>query len=344
MENKTCVCEYLWIGGNNEIRSKTKVLSKFCLEDGDFFNPANYPNWNYDGSSTGQSDSDGDTEVSLIPRTVYKNPLRKMHGIGHSMLILCDTYEKNDNPLKTNTRYKATKIFEKNLSIEPWFGLEQEYFIQSLDEEHIETALDDEGKHYCASFKTPQFERRIVEEHLDACIYADLTISGLNAEVACHQWEFQIGPCIGIKSGDQVIVARYLLENIAQSHGCIINYDPKPYTNVNGSGCHVNFSTIYMRAPNGMISILDAITKLGANHKKHIELYGANNDSRLSGTHETSSIDEFSWGIGTRNTSIRIPNDTSKYNCGYFEDRRPGSNIDPYVVTSTIFETCCLFN
>ena len=344
MENTSCVCEYVWIGGNNEIRSKTKVLPNFCLEDGQFFNPTNYPNWNYDGSSTGQSDSGGDTEVILKPCSVYRNPLRKIHGITSSMLILCDTYDKNNEPLKTNTRYNANQIFETQLVVEPWFGLEQEYFIQPLDEEHSETALDDEGKHYCASFKNHQFERRIVEEHLDACIYADLTISGLNAEVACHQWEFQIGPCTGIKSGDQMTVARYLLENIAETHGCIINYDPKPYTNVNGSGCHVNFSTTNMRGPRGIDAILGAINKLELQHNEHIELYGINNNSRLTGTHETSSPNEFSWGIGTRNTSIRIPNDTSKNKCGYFEDRRPGSNIDPYVVTSTIFKTCCLDN
>jgi glutamine synthetase len=63
---------------------------------------------------------------------------------------------------------------------------------------------------------------------------------------------------------------------------------------------------------------------------------------RLTGKHETSSYENFSWGIGTRNTSIRIPNQTAKDNRGYFEDRRPASNIDPYRATSIIFKTCCI--
>ena len=65
-------------------------------------------------------------------------------------------------------------------------------------------------------------------------------------------------------------------------------------------------------------------------------------DKRLTGIHETSSYINFSWGLGTRNTSVRIPNQTVKDGYGYFEDRRPSSNVDPYISTSIIFETCCI--
>ena len=59
----------------------------------------------------------------------------------------------------------------------------------------------------------------------------------------------------------------------------------------------------------------------------------------MTGTCETSSYDKFSVGIGSRGSSIRIPTDTLKNECGYFEDRRPGSNMDPYLVTGKIMET-----
>ena len=71
------------------------------------------------------------------------------------------------------------------------------------------------------------------------------------------------------------------------------------------------------------------------------DLYGENNYQRLIGIHETSSIDVFSWGVGTRHTSIRIPNQTANEGCGYFEDRRPAGNINPYRVTSAIYDACC---
>ena len=59
---------------------------------------------------------------------------------------------------------------------------------------------------------------------------------------------------------------------------------------------------------------------------------------------ETASIHEFSWGVANRGASVRVGNDTAKAGKGYFEDRRPASNMDPYLVTSLIFETTQLWD
>merc|ERR1712118_236630 len=79
--------------------------------------------------------------------------------------------------------------------------------------------------------------------------------------------------------------------------------------------------------------------KLKAKHDEHIKVYGEGNDRRLTGAHETAPITAFSYGVANRGASVRIPRDTEKDKCGYFEDRRPASNMDPYVVTAKIFET-----
>ena len=50
-------------------------------------------------------------------------------------------------------------------------------------------------------------------------------------------------------------------------------------------------------------------------------------------------INKFTSGIADRTASVRIGNETIKNKCGYFEDRRPSSNCDPFLVTSHIFET-----
>lgn len=78
-------------------------------------------------------------------------------------------------------------------------------------------------------------------------------------------------------------------------------------------------------------------------HMIHMALYGADNDKRLTGVHETSPFDKFSYGVGNRAASFRIPTSTVNQNGkGYIEDRRPASNIDPYVVSAIIFDTACL--
>ena len=99
-----------------------------------------------------------------------------------------------------------------------------------------------------------------------------------------------------------------------------------------------------MRDEGGIKIILEAVEKLGKKHKEHIQVYGEGNDERLTGLHETASIEDFSYGVGNRGASIRIPTNCHKDGKGYFEDRRPASNIDPYLVTGKLIETTCLWD
>lgn len=328
------VVEYIWLDSEYKTRSKTRVLKPTSKLP---FGITDVPDWNYDGSSTGQSGSDGNTEIILKPCMLYKNPF---HRDNYHWFVLCDVQ---------GIRKKAVDIFDQLMEEEPWFGLEQEYFIFHKD--FSGDLNDKQGPYYCGvgfGYINRQdnrkfFERIIAEEHLDACLYAGLNMSGMNAEVACHQWEFQVGPCEGISAADQLYVARYILERIAEKYDCRINYEPKLLNTMNGSGCHVNFSTRSSRGEGGLAMITEKyIPNLGKNHSEDIQTMGKNNQFRLTGKHETSSYDTFSFGIGTRNTSVRIGNETHQNGCGYFEDRRPASNMEPYSVTSTMFQRCCL--
>ena len=76
-------------------------------------------------------------------------------------------------------------------------------------------------------------------------------------------------------------------------------------------------------------------------HGLHLSLYG-NNDRRLTGHHETSDPRVFSHGVGNRACSVRIPTSTANAKKGYIEDRRPASNIDPYLVSALVFDTSVL--
>jgi glutamine synthetase len=74
-------------------------------------------------------------------------------------------------------------------------------------------------------------------------------------------------------------------------------------------------------------------------HAEHIAVYGEGNAARLTGKCETASIDQFSWGIGTRTTSVRISNKCKADGFGYFEDRRPAANVDPYLAVLRVAQT-----
>lgn len=328
------IYEYIWLDGDNQLRSKVRVIDtkqNVSLTDNSF------PQWNYDGSSTNQANSDGNTEVILKPIRVYHN-----HLSTNSFFVLCETFNIDGTPHETNSRHKATQIFSSHQSNEkPWFGLEQEYFMINVNK------IDKKDNEYYCGVSLGNIQRKIAEEHLNVCIQTGLKISGINAEVSPCQWEFQIGPCEGINSGDHMTMARFLLERIAEKYDVSISYEPKPIEGINGSGCHINFSTENTRnkinektGKTGLSYIYDYIDRLKESHSDLIRVYGKNNHMRLTGKNETSSHETFSSGVGTRNTSIRIPNETHQTQCGYLEDRRPGSNIDPYEATSLLFKKC----
>jgi len=332
-------CEYVFVDAEGTARSKCRTLpSKRAGGPVD-----KLPKWTYDGSSTGQAPGE-DSEVIIVPCAVYKDPFRG----GDNILVLCDTYDPEGKPLPTNSRAPAVAKFEAGNAAKeiPWYGLEQEYTLFNLDGV---TPLGwpvggfpaPQGPYYCGAGADKAFGRAVSDAHYAACLYAGLEVSGTNAEVMPGQWEYQIGPSIGISAADQLTMSRYILDRVCEDLGVLVSIHPKPMPGAwNGAGMHINFSTEDTRKAGGLDVIKKMCDKLGERHCEHIEAYGEGNDQRLTGECETASIDEFSWGVADRGCSIRIPRDTAADGFGFLEDRRPASNVDPYVSTAMVFETC----
>ncbi|KAG5511167.1 hypothetical protein JKF63_07109 [Porcisia hertigi] len=339
---------YIWISCKNshhDIRSKDRTMylsqdevarpPKELLANGIF------PVWNFDGSSTAQAKG-SDTEILLKPVNAFPCFLPRWSSKIPWILVLAECYLPSGKPTTDNSRAIAREVFEQRPDEHPWFGLEQEYIIMGCEKRPLGWPSHGfpapQGPYYCSTGASTAWGRKYCDQHYEVCLEMGLNVSGTNAEVTPGQWEFQVGPCEGLESGDQLIVARWVLLRLLEKDGLDANFDAKLIQgDWNGSGLHTNFSTESTRAEGGLDVIYEYIERLRNSVSKDIVFYGAENDQRLTGKHETSMVSEFSAGVGTRGTSIRIPNAVASEKRGYMEDRRPAGDADPYLVTSRLF-------
>jgi glutamine synthetase len=324
--------EYIWLDGYTpepSMRSKTKIIN----HDGPL-TVADCPEWSFDGSSTEQAEGSS-SDCLLKPVRVALDAAR-INGY----FVLCEVLAADGSVHPSNTR----GVFEDDPDL--WLGFEQEYTLMDPDTGRPlgfppGGYPGPQGPYYCSVGEGNTIGREIVEEHLDLCLDAGLAVTGINAEVMKGQWEYQIFGKGAKEAADSVWLTRYLLYRVAEKYGVEVELHPKPVVgDWNGSGMHTNFSTTAIRDEGGEELIKSICEKFRPVHDQHIACYGSCNDMRLTGLHETQSIDQFSYGVSDRGSSIRIPVGTVQAGWkGYLEDRRPASNADPYRVTGRIIET-----
>jgi glutamine synthetase len=308
--------EYVWLDG---YKPEPKLRSKVRITDEEIITVLDVPEWGFDGSSTRQAEGHF-SDCYLKPVRIYRK------NNGNTIYVLCEVMDSKGNPHETNDRAKLVEDFNF------WVGFEQEYFIRSAHNKqilgfHTGGIIDPQGIYYCG-VGGQMYGRNLTEQHLDMCLDYNIGIEGTNAEVALGQWEYQVFSKGKIKSADDLWMSRYFLYKIAEKYGYEIELHPKPLTSGdwNGSGLHTNFSNKRMREIGGEEYFKSIFKVFESRAKEHIENYGSDNHLRLTGKHETQSIDKFSWGVSDRGASIRVPKSVGETWKGYLEDRRPSSN------------------
>jgi glutamine synthetase len=335
--------EYIWIDSNLELRSKTRIYKGVNQ----------YPDdWTCDGSSCGLAVTEC-SDIILRPVFECPDPFRKKLKAENNktLLVLCECYladGKTPHPL--NFRSKCKEAFIRSRDTVPWVGFEQEYILfhseNNAPYEWSKVPSAKPGSFYCGVGAKNAIARHVMEEIIQKCLYANLHIGGTNFEVCLSQQEYQIGPLDPLRASDELWVSRYILSRICEKYKITANLHPKPMLTESGSGCHCNFSTKDMRGASADSKIAlskakEACEKLAERHKEHLEVYGQHNELRLTGIHETSNYDKFTFGERNRNCSVRIPLlGTMKQM--YIEDRRPAANCDPYRVTEALMSTLLL--
>ena len=165
--------EYIWLDGNQPmqtLRGKTRIERNFSGK------LADCPMWSFDGSSTGQAVG-GSSDLLLKPVHIVPDPVRK-----NAYVVLTEVLNADGTPHATNGR--AT-IDDEDQDF--WFGFEQEYFLWDPEtDKPLGFPADGDpapqGQYYCSVGANNAYGREIVEEHLDVCLDAGLTVEGINGE------------------------------------------------------------------------------------------------------------------------------------------------------------------
>ena len=336
--------EYIWLDSENNIRSKTKILNiDIELKNNDkkpseleiiqsLMNVSLYPNWNCNGKHLGDEVS----EIIIHPVFVSLDPFKKAPNV----LILCDTYNLDGNPTKYNNRYSVNKLFNKHENLKCLFGFEQEFHIMKLGDNFTllpnKTMIKGEPvkatKYYCSNGSMNAFGRNLVNRAVTLALEAGLSCGGYNSACGPAQWEIQIGPVqYGVCAADHLILLRFILSRLSENLDIHISLLPKPSEDIDSiSYCHTNFSTESMRDSNGYTHIQNSIEKLKQTHSRDLEIYGKT---------DIEIHNNFTTDVTNRNVSVRIPTESKKNNKGYFEDRRPLSNCDPYLVCEALLNS-----
>lgn len=108
------IVEYVWVS-HGDLRSKVKIFKDPIK------NLKDLPVWNFDGSSTGQSQGHF-SDVFLKPVRIYGDPFRKENHL----LVLAECYDDAECkvPNKANFRHELARLYQKHSSSEPWCGIE----------------------------------------------------------------------------------------------------------------------------------------------------------------------------------------------------------------------------
>lgn len=409
--NNKFIAEYVWVDGDGNYRSKTRVCDERDYLDKNKYEHSDYPIWNYDGSSTSDAktvEESGITECIIRPVAVYPNVFTR---VNQDVVVYCQAFYLDNEDFEGNIEeiefdHEDFQTYVKSLKLHPvnndfclamenfeedeysdmnaMFGFEQEFFMINPETnmpfgmvhtprkkssclftniivsiiKHLIGSTNqyvgiegEQGPYYCGVGYHRAIYHSFLEDCMTKALQMGLSITGFNYEVAPGQAEFQVCD-YGIDACHQLMMLRYLLVANGESYGIKISFDNCviPGGKYNHSGCHTNFSTSKMRTRDtpenkelvGLEYIKDVITNFDTeflnDRSDFEEVFGKGVTQRLGGDLETSSWQQFTWGFGTRCTSIRIPIGVARNGYGYLEDRRPGANVDPYTIANWLME------
>ena len=223
---------------------RLKTLN-FVINDLDYLKTILTSGERVDGSSLFSFIEAGNSDLYVVPRyaTAFRDPFAEIPTIS----MLCSFFDKDGNPLATSpeqTLRKACRAFHNETGLEFEAMGELEYYVISPDDGMF-PATDQRGYHESAPYaKFNEFRSkcmqyiaqtggRIKYGHSEV---GNFTLEGMNYE----QNEIEFLPVAAEEAADQLMLAKWVIRNLAFQMGFNVTFAPKITTGKAGSGLHIH--------------------------------------------------------------------------------------------------------
>ena len=271
-----------------------------------------------DGSSLFPFIEAGSSDLYVIPRfrTAFVDPFAELPTV----TMLCSFFNKDGEPLESSPEYtlrKACKAFKEVTGMEFQAMGELEYYVISEDEDMF-PATDQRGYHESTpyakfnDFRTEcmayiaQTGGQIKYGHSEV---GNFTLDGMIYE----QNEIEFLPVRAEEAADQLMIAKWVIRNLAFSYGYNITFAPKITTGKAGSGLHIHMrimkdgqnqmlkdgvlSETARKAIAGMMELAPSITAFG----------NTNPTSYFRLVPHQEAPTNICWGDRNRSVLVRVP-------------------------------------
>ena len=240
VKNDIRMVNFMYPGGDG----KLKTLN-FVINDLAYLDTILTCGERVDGSSLFSFIQAGSSDLYVLPRfsTAFVDPFAEIPTVS----LLCSYFDKDGNQLESSpehTLHKAAKAFTEVTGMEFQAMGELEYYVISDDEEAF-PAQDQCGYHESAPYaKANEFRTRCMQYIAQAggqikyghSEVGNFTIDGKNYE----QNEIEFLPVPVEQAADQLMLAKWVIRNLAYQLGYDVTFAPKITTGKAGSGLHIH--------------------------------------------------------------------------------------------------------
>lgn len=198
-----------------------------------------------DGSSLFPFIQAGRSDLYVIPRirTAFRNPLEEVPTVD----VLCMFFDRDGQPFESAPQYilhKAAASFEQTTGMKMQTMGELEYYIV-YDADPLFVTPDQKGYHESAPFCKGGELRTEAMRMITACgckvKYGHSEVGNFTLDGKCYeQNEIEFTPTEIEDAADQLVIAKWIMYQLAYRYGVDLTFAPKIADGKAGSGLHVH--------------------------------------------------------------------------------------------------------